>query len=200
MDDTHSAAVFGPYEVERKLGTGGMGVVYLATSPAGRRVAVKVIREPYAADPQFRLRFAREVAAARTVSGAFTAPVIDADTDGPSPWMATLYVAGPTLSERVAKQGPLDPEAVLELAAGLVEALRDIHRAGLVHRDLKPGNILLTDDGPRVIDFGITRAIDADTLTETGAVIGTRRIWLPSNSVPQRRPPNLPTFLPSAPS
>lgn len=173
MDHSEATAAFGPYNVERKLGSGGMGVVYLATSPTGRHVAVKVIREPYAADPQFRLRFAREVEAARTVSGAFTAPVVDADTTGPLPWMATLFIPGPTLSDQIAEHGPLDADAVLKLAAGLAEALRDIHRVGLVHRDLKPGNILLTDDGPRVIDFGITRAIDADTLTKTGALIGT---------------------------
>jgi len=173
VDHSEATAAFGPYNVERKLGSGGMGIVYLATSPTGRRVAVKVIREPYAADPQFRLRFAREVEAARTVSGAFTAPVVDADTTSPLPWMATLFISGPTLSDQITEHGPLDANAVLNLAAGLAEALRDIHRVGLVHRDLKPRNILLTDDGPRVIDFGITRATDADTLTQTGALIGT---------------------------
>ncbi|SHN04686.1 protein kinase domain-containing protein [Actinacidiphila paucisporea] len=173
MDRDDNVLAIGPYKVERKLGSGGMGVVYLATSPTGRRVAVKVVRERYAADPVFRLRFAREVAAARTVSGAFTAPVVDADTTGPTPWMATLFIPGPTLADHVAARGPLDLDALLRLAAGLIEALRDIHRVGLIHRDLKPSNVLMTDDGPRVIDFGITRAIDADTLTKTGDVIGT---------------------------
>ncbi|WP_404958523.1 protein kinase domain-containing protein [Streptomyces sp. 147326] len=169
----------GHYEVERILGAGGMGVVYLAVSPSGRQAAVKVIRERFAADPLFRVRFAREVEAARAVSGAFTAPVIDADTSGDMPWMATLYVPGPTLAEQVAAHGPMDADEAWQLASGLVEALRDIHRAGLVHRDLKPGNILLADDGPRVIDFGISRAIDSDALTQTGVVIGTPPFMAP---------------------
>ncbi|MGG8405180.1 protein kinase domain-containing protein, partial [Streptomyces sp. 12297] len=169
----------GHYEVERVLGAGGMGVVYLAVSPSGRQAAVKVIREQFAADPLFRVRFAREVEAARAVSGAFTAPVVDADTGGDMPWMATLYVPGPTLAEHVAAGGPMAADEVWRLASGLVEALRDIHRAGLVHRDLKPGNILLADDGPRVIDFGISRAADSDALTRTGVVIGTPPFMAP---------------------
>ncbi|MEU7600901.1 PQQ-binding-like beta-propeller repeat protein [Streptomyces sp. NPDC041003] len=180
MDLSEEAVThIGHYEVERILGAGGMGVVYLAVSPSGRQAAVKVIRERFASDPLFRVRFAREVEAARAVSGAFTAPVIDADTTGDLPWMATLYVPGPTLAEQVAADGPMAADEAWQLASGLVEALRDIHRAGLVHRDLKPGNILLADDGPRVIDFGISRAIDSDALTQTGVIVGTPPFMAP---------------------
>jgi hypothetical protein len=150
-----------------------MGQVYLGRSPGGRLVAVKVIHSELAAEPGFRARFAREVAAARTVSGMFTAPVVDADTDGPQPWLATVYVPGPSLTEAVAERGPLPAPVVLTLAAGLAEALVAIHAAGLVHRDLKPSNVLLADDGPRVIDFGISRAADASMLTQAGTIMGS---------------------------
>lgn len=173
------ALVFGRYTVERRLGDGGMGVVYLAVSPSGRRVAVKVVREEYSADPVFRSRFAREVAAARLVSGAFTASVVDADPDGSPPWLATLYLPGPTLSEEVDSHGPLSPDRVRQLAVGLAEAMYDIHRAGVVHRDMKPGNILLTEDGPYVIDFGISRATGHMKLTTTGRVFGTPPFMAP---------------------
>ncbi|MGW6705870.1 protein kinase domain-containing protein [Streptomyces sp. NPDC054956] len=169
----------GHYEVSGPLGAGGMGEVYLAHSPSGRAVAIKVIREELAQRPGFRERFAREVAAARQVSGAFTAPVVDADTTGPVPWMATQYVAGPTLAARVSESGPLTADAAWRLGSGLAEALRDIHRAGLVHRDLKPGNILLAEDGPRVIDFGISRVPDATALTESGQLLGTPPFMAP---------------------
>ncbi|MFI1980161.1 protein kinase domain-containing protein [Streptomyces wedmorensis] len=171
--------MLGHYQVAELLGAGGMGEVYLAHSPSGRAVAVKVIREDLAAKPGFRERFAREVQAARQVSGAFTAPVLDADTTGPTPWMATQYVDGPTLAEVVAQRGPLPADDVWRLASGLCEALRDIHRAGLVHRDLKPGNILLADDGPRVIDFGISRVVDATALTQSGQILGTPLFMAP---------------------
>ncbi|MFD4106371.1 protein kinase [Streptomyces sp. NPDC058650] len=161
------------------LGAGGMGEVYLAHSPSGRAVAVKVIREDLAAKPGFRERFAREVQAARQVSGAFTAPVLDADTEGPTPWMATQYVEGPTLADVVNDRGTLPADEVWRLASGLCEALRDIHRAGLVHRDLKPGNILLAEDGPRVIDFGISRVVDATALTQSGQILGTPLFMAP---------------------
>ncbi|MFC8223898.1 serine/threonine-protein kinase [Streptomyces sp. NPDC057362] len=176
QDDPRSV---GGYVLEGRLGAGGMGVVYLARSLSGRQVAVKVIRPELAHDPGFRDRFRREVDAARQVSGAFTAPVVDADAESPTPWLATLFVPGPSLAERVAGHGPLPPGEVLRLAAGLAEALRDIHRVGLVHRDLKPGNILLAEDGPRVIDFGISRARDATQLTRTGAAIGTPPFMAP---------------------
>ncbi|MFJ9814702.1 PQQ-binding-like beta-propeller repeat protein [Streptomyces sp. NPDC101151] len=166
----------GGYRIEDRLGSGGMGVVYLARSASGRRLAVKVVHDQYADDDEFRIRFSREVAAARQVSGAFTAPVVDADADAPRPWMATLYIPGEDLGTHVRRHGPLPLGRLRELAAGLTEALRDIHRAGMVHRDLKPANVMLAEDGPRVIDFGVSRATEAaaaDALTQTGRVMGT---------------------------
>ncbi|MFJ3302353.1 protein kinase [Streptomyces sp. NPDC086549] len=175
LRDSDPAEV-GGYRIEDRLGSGGMGVVYLARSASGRRLAVKVVHGQYADDDEFRARFSREVAAARQVSGAFTAPVVDADADAPRPWMATLYIPGEDLGTHVRRHGPLPQDRLRELAAGLTEALRDIHRAGVVHRDLKPANVMLAEDGPRVIDFGISRAADlaaADVLTQTGRVMGT---------------------------
>src|SRR6201994_4846157 len=169
-DDPQSV---GPYRLLGRLGAGGMGQVYLARSPGGRLVAVKVIRPELAADQRFRARVAREAGAARTVSGIFTAPVVDADTAAPQPWLATAYVPGPSLTEAVARRGPLPPGVVYTLGAGLAEGLQAIHAAGLVHRDLKPSNVLLADDGPRIIDFGISRAVDSVSLTQTGMVIGS---------------------------
>ncbi|MCC3772905.1 serine/threonine-protein kinase, partial [Streptomyces sp. UNOC14_S4] len=169
----------GRYRLEGRLGSGGMGVVHLARSTSGMRLAVKVVHPEYAVDPEFRARFRQEVAAARRVSGAFTAPVVDADPHGERPWMATLYIPGPTLSERVKRNGPLTPDEVRRLAAGLAEALRDIHRAGVVHRDLKPSNVLLAEDGPKVIDFGISRPYDSELRTETGKLIGTPPFMAP---------------------
>ncbi|MFD5905309.1 protein kinase [Streptomyces microflavus] len=163
----------GTYRLEACLGSGGMGVVHLARSASGLQLAVKVVHRPYAADPEFRARFRQEVAAARRVSGAFTAPVVDADPDAERPWMATLYVPGPTLAEQVKRNGPLAPAELRRLTAGLAEALRDIHRAGVIHRDLKPSNVLLSDAGPKVIDFGISRPYDSDLRTETGKLIGS---------------------------
>ncbi|MCP2338644.1 WD40 repeat domain-containing serine/threonine protein kinase [Actinomadura rupiterrae] len=163
----------GPYRVTGRLGAGGMGRVYLAETPAGRRVAVKVIRSEHAADPNFRARFAREVEAARKVNDFYTASVVDADPAAEAPWMATAYVPGPSLHALVADQGALPPERVRALGAGLAEGLAAIHSSGLVHRDLKPGNIIVAEDGPRIIDFGIARALDASAMTATGAVIGT---------------------------
>lgn len=157
-------------------------MVYLAVSPSGREVAVKVIRQELAEDLEFRTRFRQEVSAARRVSGAFTAAVVDADTDAESPWMATVYIHGMSLREHVRTQGPLQADALLALSTGLAEALRDIHRAGLVHRDLKPDNVLLTDDGPRVIDFGIARAADSQSLTRTGRMIGTPAFMAPEQA------------------
>ena len=168
--DTES---IGGYTLVDRLGSGGMGVVYLGRSASGRQVAVKVVHAQYALDEEFRARFRQEITAARRVSGAFTAPVVDADPDAELPWMATLYVPGRTLAEAIEKDGPLRGRALRTLALGLVEALRDIHQAGVVHRDLKPSNVLLAEDGPRVIDFGISRAADNQTLTVTGRLIGT---------------------------
>ncbi|WP_129767924.1 serine/threonine-protein kinase [Streptomyces sp. L-9-10] len=169
----------GGYLLESALGAGGMGVVHLATSASGLRLAVKVIHTNHASDPEFRARFRQEVAAARRVSGAFTAPVVDADPEAERPWMATLFIEGPTLSERVKRNGPLDAEELTRLGAGLAEGLRDIHRAGVVHRDLKPSNVLLAADGPKVIDFGISRPTDSDLRTETGKLIGTPPFMAP---------------------
>ncbi|MEU2775709.1 serine/threonine-protein kinase [Streptomyces sp. NPDC007162] len=163
----------GGYTLLGRLGAGGMGVVYLGVSTSGRQVAVKLVHEPYAQEDEFRTRFRQEIAAARRVSGAFTAPVLDADPDADRPWMATLYVPGLNLAEVVERDGPLRGPDLRALGLGLTEALRDIHRAGLVHRDLKPGNVLMTGDGPRVIDFGISRAADNQRLTTTGRMIGT---------------------------
>ncbi|MEV7346629.1 endo alpha-1,4 polygalactosaminidase [Streptomyces sp. NPDC093544] len=163
----------GGYALVERLGSGGMGVVYLGRSESGRRVAVKVVHAQYAQNEEFRTRFRQEVAAVRRVSGAFTAPVVDADPDAEQPWMATLYVPGRTLADTVTEDGPLREGQLRVLALGLVEALRDIHRVGVVHRDLKPSNVLMAEDGPRVIDFGISHAIDNQALTVTGRLIGT---------------------------
>jgi outer membrane protein assembly factor BamB len=156
-----------------RLGSGGMGTVYLGRSAGGRTVAVKVVHAALAGDPDFRTRFAREVAAARAVSGAFTAPVIDADPGGPMPWLVTAYLPGYSLQRVVEASGPLPPWSVATLGAGLAEALVGIHRAGVVHRDLKPSNVLLTPDGPRVIDFGVARAAEVSAVTRTGATVGS---------------------------
>ncbi|MEU9450834.1 PQQ-binding-like beta-propeller repeat protein [Streptomyces sp. NPDC048277] len=169
----YSPGFIGGYALLGRLGSGGMGVVHLGRSASGRQVAVKVVHAQYAQDEEFRVRFRQEIAAARRVSGAFTAPVVDADPDAEQPWMATLYVPGRTLADLVAKEGPLAGRDLRALALGLVEALRDIHQAGVVHRDLKPGNVLMADDGPRVIDFGISRAADHQALTVTGRLMGT---------------------------
>ena len=159
-----------------------MGRVFLGRSAGGRLVAVKVIRDDLAADPEFRVRFGREVAAAKRVGGLFTALVVDADVDGPVPWLAAAYVAGPSLADAISEHGPLPPESVLSLAAGLAEGLGAIHAAGLVHRDLKPSNVLLADDGPRVIDFGISRAAEASALTRTGLVVGSPGFMSPEQA------------------
>ena len=172
----------GPYWLEGRLGSGGMGHVYLGRSPGGRHVAIKVIRAELAADAEFRARFAREVTAMRKVSGIFTAGVVDADLHGPTPWLATSYVAGPSLADEVDAHGPLPPGAVLMLAAGLTEGLVAIHSAGLVHRDLKPSNVLLAEDGPRLIDFGISRSMDSSALTRTGMVIGSPGFMSPEQA------------------
>ncbi|MEV5463345.1 serine/threonine-protein kinase [Streptomyces sp. NPDC002788] len=169
----------GHYRLESCLGSGGMGVVHLARSTSGMKLAVKVVHARLAEDPEFRGRFRQEVAAARRVSGAFTAPVVDADPDSERPWMATLFIPGPTLAEQVKRNGPMEPAQVRRLMAGLAEALRDIHRAGVVHRDLKPSNVLLADDGPKVIDFGISRPLDSELRTETGKLIGTPPFMAP---------------------
>lgn len=163
----------GGYKLVDRLGAGGMGVVYRGRSRSGRDVAVKVVHAQYAEDAVFRTRFRQEIEAVRRVSGAFTAPVVDADPEAARPWMATQYVPGRSLAQRIRERGELRGAELRQLALGLVEALREIHRAGVVHRDLKPANVLMAEDGPRVIDFGISRAAENHTLTETGQMIGT---------------------------
>ncbi|MFH8657117.1 serine/threonine-protein kinase [Streptomyces afghaniensis] len=169
----------GHYRLESCLGSGGMGVVHLARSTSGMKVAVKVVHAEFAKDPEFRGRFRQEVGAARRVSGAFTAPVVDADPEAGRPWMATLFIPGPTLAQEVKRNGPMAPAQLRRLMAGLAEALRDIHRVGVVHRDLKPSNVLLAEDGPKVIDFGISRPKDSELRTETGKLIGTPPFMAP---------------------
>ncbi len=180
----------GAYRLLGRLGEGGMGQVYVARSARGRTVAVKTIQPALAREPEFRSRFAQEIATARRVGGRWTAPVLDADPEADAPWVATGYIAGPTLFRVVAQDyGPLPEPSVRFLAAGLVQALRDIHATGLVHRDLKPGNVMITIDGPRVIDFGIARALDVVTgggLTRTGAVIGSPGFMSPEQVLGQR--------------
>ena len=166
-------SAIGPYRLVGRLGQGGMGQVFLGVSRGGRPVAVKAIRTELAADPQFRTRFGREIAAARKVSGVFTAMVVDADVDGPVAWLATAYVPGPSLAEAVHGHGPLPEGSLLALAAGLAESLTAIHAAGVVHQDLKPSNVLLAEDGPRVIDFGISRVAESAALTQTDLVAGS---------------------------
>jgi serine/threonine protein kinase len=159
-----------------------MGRVYLARSPGGRMVAVKVIRANLAEDSAFRARFAREVAAARKVGGLYTAQVVDADLDGPVPWLVTAYVPGTSLSDAVEQQGPLPAKSVLALAAGLAEGVSAIHAAGVIHRDLKPSNVLLAQDGPRIIDFGISSAAEATSLTGTGFMVGSPGFMSPEQA------------------
>ncbi|MFG3406236.1 serine/threonine-protein kinase [Streptomyces sp. NPDC048142] len=172
----------GGYAVERELGAGGMGTVYLARSRGGRAVAVKVARPELASDPHFRERFRAEVAAARSVGGFHTAPVVDADPEAAAPWLATAYVPGPTLSALLEAQGPMDEIRLRRLGAALAEALAAIHGCGLVHRDLKPGNIIMASDGPRVLDFGIARALESTRLTATGMAFGTPGFLAPEQA------------------
>jgi eukaryotic-like serine/threonine-protein kinase len=172
----------GRYRLVGRLGCGGMGRVFLGLSAGGRPVAVKVIRAELAADQEFRIRFSREVAAARRVSGMFTALVVDADVDGVVPWLATAYVPGPSLADAVARHGPMPPRAALALAAGLAEGLGAIHAASVVHCDLKPSNVLLSPDGPRVIDFGISRAAEAVSVPGADLAVGSPGFMSPEQA------------------
>jgi serine/threonine protein kinase len=172
----------GRYRLLARLGSGGMGVVYLARSPGGRSVAVKSIRPDLVAHPEFRKRFRTEVSAAGNVNGLYTAVVVDADVDGSVPWLATAYVEGPSLAAAVDAYGPLPVRSVLLLAAALAEGLEAIHATGIAHRDLKPSNVLLAADGPRVIDFGISWALDDSGLHQPGYVFGTPAFMSPEQA------------------
>ncbi|MFE9573955.1 serine/threonine-protein kinase [Streptomyces sp. NPDC006692] len=185
MEPLHAAdpANLGPFVLRARLGSGGMGTVYLAQSPSGRFVAVKTVHPELTDDSGFRERFRREVEAARSISGFYTASVVDADLEGAVPWVATVYVDAPDLATLIAEGGPLPESDVRDVGAGLAEALAAIHRTGLVHRDLKPGNILVTLDGPRIIDFGIARVLhDGPALTTLGAAIGTPGFMSPEQA------------------
>ncbi|GAB2982191.1 serine/threonine-protein kinase [Streptomyces pseudoechinosporeus] len=172
--DVGEPTTVGPYRLLGRLGSGGMGRVYLGRSAGGRTVAVKIVHPHFALDEEFRARFRREVDAARRVGGAYTAPVLDADPDASIPWVATAYAAGPSLAAAVADAGPLPEHSVRVLGAGLAEALSAVHGLELVHRDVKPSNVLLTLDGPLLIDFGIARATDGTaSLTSTGVSVGS---------------------------
>ncbi|MFF4547400.1 serine/threonine-protein kinase [Streptomyces sp. NPDC001435] len=173
----------GGYRLCARLGVGGMGRVYLAYTVGGRPVALKVVRPELAEDPGFRYRFAQEVANARRIHGLYTAQVVDAGADATTPWLATTFVPGPSLQQVVHRHGPLPERTVLLLVAGIAEALQAIHAAGVVHRDLKPGNVLVAADGPRVIDFGIARAADAHPLTGTGLRIGSPGFMAPEQAL-----------------
>jgi len=159
-----------------------MGRVFLGFSPAGRAVAVKIIHPELARDPEFVQRFRREVRAAEAVSGAYTAPVVAAGPDDDPPWLATAFVAGPSLADLIEQSGPLPEAAVWRLAGGLIEALQAVHAQGLVHRDLKPTNVLLAADGPRVIDFGIARALEGTAVTASNMVVGTPAFMSPEQA------------------
>ncbi|KAK1181265.1 serine/threonine-protein kinase [Streptomyces sp. NBS 14/10] len=175
-------ARIGSFRLVGRLGAGGMGRVYLGVSRAGRPTAVKVVRADLAEEPVFRRRFAAEVAAARRVQGPYTPAVVAADPDAELPWLATSYIAGPSLGETVEDGGPLTPLTARRLGAGVAEALGAIHAAGVVHRDLKPSNVLLDADGPKVIDFGIAAAADATRLTSTGVRLGTLGFMSPEQA------------------
>ncbi|AGJ56603.1 PQQ-binding-like beta-propeller repeat protein [Streptomyces sp. NPDC053741] len=178
----HDPRRIGPFEVLGRLGAGGMGLVYLARSASGRRVAIKTVRTELAEDQLFRVRFTREVEAARAVSGFYTAAVVDADPRAAVPWLATAYVPAPSLEEIVSECGPMPTQAVRWLAAGIAEALQSIHGAGLVHRDLKPSNVLVVEDGPRVIDFGIASGVSNTRLTMTNVAVGTPAYMSPEQA------------------
>jgi len=179
---TEDPSSVGPYRLLGRLGAGGMGQVYLGKSPGGRLVAIKLIRPELADERGFRARFASEISAAKNVSGIYTAAVVDADAETELPWMATVYVPGPSLTDAVEEDGPLPVTSVIALAGGLAEALAAIHRVGLVHRDLKPSNVLLATDGPRVIDFGISLALERSMMTATGMVMGSPGFMSPEQA------------------
>ena len=172
-------AEIGPYRLRGRIGAGGMGRVYLAATPGGRRVALKVVRPELGDDPDFRTRFRQEIAAAQRVRGLYTAELLNADPEGTPPWLVTAYVPGPSLQRAVTDHGPMPAETVIRLVAGVDEARQAIHAAGVVHRDLKPSNVLLAPDGPRVIDFGIARAAESTSVTRSGIRVGSPQFMAP---------------------
>jgi len=172
----------GPYRLHGRVGTGGMGVVYLAESPEGRQVALKLIRAELTKDPAFRARFRREVVASQKVSGICTAKYIDAELDGPQPYVVTEYIEGGNLADYVADHGPLRNDQLVGLAVGLAEAVVAMHAAGVIHRDLKPSNVLMAPDGPKVVDFGIAQSVDGSTLTEVGLIVGSPSCMAPEQA------------------
>ena len=184
----------GGYRLRARLGAGAMGQVYLALTPGGRQVAIKMVRAEFGGDEQFRARFRQEVAAAQRVHGLFTAQVLEADPDASRPWLATSYVPGLSLREAVTGYGPLPPDTVFLLLAGIAEALQAIHAAGIIHRDLKPSNVILAADGPRVIDFGIARAAAAPALTGSGSWLGSPSFMAPEQARSQRVTPAADVF------
>jgi len=179
--DAKDPVFIGPYRLLARLGEGGMGRVYLGMSAGRRVVAVKVVHADHARDSEFRERFKVEVAAARKVQAAFTAPVIDAGEDDDPPWLVTSLVDGPSLADVIKSLGPLPAEPVWQLVAGMAEALAAVHACGIVHRDVTPGNVLLAIDGPRLIDFGLARALGSSNMTATGIVIGTPAFLSPEH-------------------
>lgn len=187
----------GPYRLTFRLGSGGMGRVFLGESPTGRRVAVKVVREDLASSPGFRERFRREAKLAMRAGGFWAAQVVDADPDASMPWIVSQYVDGPSLAQRVTRYGPLDEGEVRRLASGLAEALASFHKTGVVHRDLKPSNVLLVDDGPRIIDFGISKALEttgSTELTRAGTILGTPGFMSPEQALGQSAGPPADVF------
>jgi len=187
-------AVVGGYRLHGRLGAGGMGRVYMASTPAGRPVALKVVRPELGEDQVFRARFRQEIQAARRVHGLYTAQVLDADPAATPPWLVTAYVPGPSLQEAVTGHGPMPEAMAFRLVAGIAEALQAIHSAGVVHRDLKPSNVLLAPDGPRVIDFGIARALEATSLTRSGMMVGSPQFMAPEQILDQPVTPAIDVF------
>ncbi len=187
-------AEIGGYRLRGRLGAGGMGRVYLASTPAGRPVALKVVRPELSEDRDFLARFRHEIQAARRVHGLYTAQVLDADPAASPPWLVTSYVPGPSLQEAVAGNGPMPEAMAFRLIAGVAEALQAIHAADVVHRDLKPSNVLLAPDGPRVIDFGIARALEATSLTRSGMMVGSPQFMAPEQILDKPVTPAIDVF------
>lgn len=187
-------AEIGGYQLHARLGAGGMGRVYLAATPAGRPVALKVVRSEIGDDEEFRSRFRQEILAAQRVHGLYTAQLLDADPAAMPPWLATAYVPGPSLRQAVTDNGPMPEATVFRLVAGVAEALQAIHAAGIVHRDLKPSNVLLAQDGPRVIDFGIARALEATALTRSGMMMGSPQFMAPEQILDKPVTPAIDVF------